>query len=473
MAAADGMTIEQWTDKYANSIADLKTHYKPDLHYSESAKRLRQLLQLGLLRQTDIRDCPERFFMAHRQLSKYATQLGPGFGIRFTVQFNLFAGTIIGLGGPQQLADLDRMQENGRLGCFALTERLAGVNSGLVVNTTCTWDPKTETFDLHCPNEDAYKNWISQGLTADMAVAVATLMIGGKSYGPHAFVMDFRKDGKLVDGVTIGDMGGKTIGNDLDNAWIKFDHVKLPKTALLNKYSDIDGDSYVQKVKGVKAFEMIGQRLYTGRAVIAQSTLVFTRSLFDQTKAYSDSKKCWNPKGTNALSNIPQLEALYVEADSRLRRLELLIHKIENALSQCLSAGTLPSVDLIDTVATAKVKCIETTIELCFRLKNEVGSYALMAGTGFERLDYLNCCKFAEGDSRILMQKMARDRMQAFKKKQDGAEAEVECCMQLGGALMSSKDPMKAWNESWETVYKLAELVMQRHMDAWVPLSKM
>jgi hypothetical protein len=27
-----------------------------------------------------------------------------------------------------------------------------------------------------------------------------------------------------------------------------------------------------------------------------------------------------------------------------------------------------------------------------------------MAGTGFERTDYLQCCKFAEGDSRILMQ---------------------------------------------------------------------
>lgn len=76
----------------------------------------------------------------------------------------------------------------------------------------------------------------------------------------------------------------------------------------------------------------------------------------------------------------------------------------------------------------------------------QVGSYALMAGTGFERLDYLNCCKFAEGDSRILMQKMARDRMQDFKKKQEGAEAEVEACMELGGALMSSDNPMRPPN---------------------------
>ena len=36
-------------------------------------------------------------------------------------------------------------------------------------------------------------------------------------------------------------------------------------------------------------------------------------------------------------------------------------------------------------------------------------------GTGFEKLDYLQCCKFAEGDSRILMQKLTRDRLQAWK----------------------------------------------------------
>jgi len=167
------------------------------------------------------------------------------------------------------------------------------------------------------------------------------------------------------------------------------------------------------------------------------------------------------------------LNALYDEADARLGRLETLITKIETTLAAVLRRGDLPDTDLIDTVATAKVRCIETSIELCFRLKNEVGSYALMAGTGFERLDYLNCCKFAEGDSRILMQKMARDRMQAFKKKQEGTEEEVEACMELGGALMSSDNPMQAWNESWETVYRLANHIMDRHMETWVPEAKL
>ena len=49
-------------------------------------------------------------------------------------------------------------------------------------------------------------------------------------------------------------------------------------------------------------------------------------------------------------------------------------------------------------------------IEFCHRLRQEVGSYALMSGTGFEHTDFLQCCKFAEGDSRILMMKVGPGR---------------------------------------------------------------
>jgi hypothetical protein len=36
------------------------------------------------------------------------------------------------------------------------------------------------------------------------------------------------------------------VGNDLDNASIGFQNVTLPKTALLNRFADIEGDEYVQ-----------------------------------------------------------------------------------------------------------------------------------------------------------------------------------------------------------------------------------
>jgi acyl-CoA oxidase len=45
------------------------------------------------------------------------------------VQFNLFAGSILGLGNERQVKMLEDVQEKGQLGCFALTEVGAGVLS--------------------------------------------------------------------------------------------------------------------------------------------------------------------------------------------------------------------------------------------------------------------------------------------------------------------------------------------------------
>eukprot|EP00435_Cladocopium_sp_Y103_P065956 s1398_g28.t1 len=152
------------------------------------------------------------------------------------------------------VAALSEMQASGKLGCFCLTEKLAGgsarpegVNSGLVVNTTCTWDESKQMFLLDCPDAGAYKNWISQGLSADLAVVIANLIVKGKPKGPHGFLMKLRENGQLVSGVTAKDMGDKTIGNDLDNAEISFSKVWLPKDALLDKYAGIQDGEYVQK----------------------------------------------------------------------------------------------------------------------------------------------------------------------------------------------------------------------------------
>jgi acyl-CoA oxidase len=70
------------------------------------------------------------------------------------------------------------------------------------------------------------------------------LKIKGKSFGPHALIISFRENGNLVKGITIGDMGKKTIGNDLDNAWIEFKSVEVSKECLLQRYCEIIGNEY-------------------------------------------------------------------------------------------------------------------------------------------------------------------------------------------------------------------------------------
>jgi hypothetical protein len=119
-----------------------------------------------------------------------------------------------------------------------------------------------------------------------------------------------------------------------------------------------------------------------------------------------------------------------------------------------------------------QVKAVEDSIEMCFRLKQEVGSFALMGDSGFGNMDFLQACKFAEGDSRILMQKMARDRLKQFASTGgagDFSAEETRLCSKLGSrmavAAKAGNDKQEVWDNEWETVYELAAAVMERVMD--------
>ncbi|KAK3282010.1 hypothetical protein CYMTET_10231, partial [Cymbomonas tetramitiformis] len=147
---------ENFVDSFEETLGEYNSF---TTHYADSAEKLRHLIRHGPLSFTDMQERPEMFFLAHKLLAKRMCQ---GFGIRFTVQYNLFAGSILGLGTPEQVHMLDTFQEQGTLGCFALTEKSAGVLSGLIVETTAEWNPTRQQFLLHTPNENACKNWISQ-----------------------------------------------------------------------------------------------------------------------------------------------------------------------------------------------------------------------------------------------------------------------------------------------------------------------
>ena len=108
----------------------------------------------------------------------------------------------------------------------------------------------------------------------------------------------------------------------------------------------------------------------------------------------------------------------------------------EAELATCLVRRAIPPAALTRAIAVAKIRAVETSIASCHALKQEVGSYALMAGTGFENTDFLQCCKFAEGDSRILSQKLARDAFGEFVKNKGKAprgwsKAETGACRRV------------------------------------------
>jgi acyl-CoA oxidase len=425
-----------------------------------------------------MKNSPEKFFLAHRLLSSVGLS---GFGIRFTVQFNLFAGSVLGLGNKDQVAYLSDNKSLRPICCLLLKKNQSGVLSGLIVKTTAHWVEEEQKFVLHTPDDKAAKNWISQGYTAEMGVVVADLIVEGKSHGPHAFLMHLRDDkGDLLPGIRIQDMGTKTVANDLDNARVWFDKVSLPKSSMLSKFAEIDENGkYHQVTEERMRIEVIGQRLLTGRQAIAEAALVSAKCLHMKTEEYANQKVCNGLGGEVPLSSMPQVRNCFTTSYAALDDMIQFAGGVEQRLSECLRNDTIPSPDLVDAIAVCKIKAIEVAIKAVHALRQEVGSYGLMYGTGFELVDMLLCCKFAEGDSRILMQKLARDRLKRVMKegalstavKGIGFSPEaMECraALKLARVLApAGRDNTKMaqlLDEHWELVYELAEAVAASHL---------
>mmetsp|Transcript_7976 Transcript_7976/g.9481 ORF Transcript_7976/g.9481 Transcript_7976/m.9481 type:complete len:514 (+) Transcript_7976:131-1672(+) len=461
---------KEWQD----SFMSFTENYDRGCGPVESAQVLRFLAKSGLLKYTDMRDAPERFFAAHRLL---ASRILGGFGIRFTVQFNLFAGSILGLGGLQQLNFLQDLQQSGELGCFALTEVGAGVLSGFIVKTTAIYDNERDGFYINTQGADAEKNWISQGLVADWVVVFADLIMEGKSYGPHPFLLRMRNEnGQLIQGIHVTDMGPKTVANDLDNARIRFDDVFTPSFSLLNRFCDIVNGRYIQVGDEPMRIEVIGQRLLTGRLAIAESALVAVRQLFLKSRKYAEQKLVNGISGKIPLASLPHLEQLFYEANEQLTALEVFSASVEARLAEHLRNGTIPDADLVEAISVCKVRNVDVATQMEHRLEQEVGSYALMASSGFIYKDMLLCCKFAEGDSRILMQKMARDELKRAQKS--GYVSMTVAVLQsdpvlrnkaiktlnLARALATAPNMAEAFAKEWKMVYELAEAICDVHV---------
>ena len=194
--------------------------------------------------------------------------------IKFGVQFGLFGGSVHMLGTKKHHDKYMRDMISLKLpGCFAMTETGHGSNvRGL--ETTATYDKATGEFIIHSPSVHAGKEYIGNALHSKMAVVFAQLMIGGKSEGVHAFMVQLRdKNHKELPGVTVKDNGYKMGLNGVDNGRIWFDNVRIPREDLLDKYGSVSKDGiYSSPIKKAskRFFTMLGA-LVQGRVCIAMA----------------------------------------------------------------------------------------------------------------------------------------------------------------------------------------------------------
>lgn len=195
--------------------------------------------------------------------------------IKFGVQFGLWGGSVLRLGTDYHhqkylpaTASLDLP------GCFGMTEIGHGSNVK-DIETTATYDPATQEFDLHSPTFTAGKNYIGNAAVhGRIATVFAQLTTNGERHGVHAFVVPIRDaDGHPLPGVRIEDNGQKLGMNGVDNGRLWFDHVRVPRAELLDRFAQVAPDgTYASKIKNPAArfFTTIGT-LVGGRVSVGHS----------------------------------------------------------------------------------------------------------------------------------------------------------------------------------------------------------
>ncbi|WP_182525532.1 acyl-CoA dehydrogenase [Nocardioides dongkuii] len=161
--------------------------------------------------------------------------------VKVGVQFGLFGGAILQLGSKHHHdAYLTDLITGKLMGCFAMTETGHGSNVQ-ALGTVATYDVVTQEFVVTTTREDARKDYIGNAARhAQLAVVFAQLEVAGGSEGVHAFVVPIRDEhGDPMPGVRIEDDGLKMGLNGVDNGRLWFDGVRIPRTALLNRFADV------------------------------------------------------------------------------------------------------------------------------------------------------------------------------------------------------------------------------------------
>jgi acyl-CoA oxidase len=228
--------------------------------------------------------------------------------VKAGVQWGLFGGAVQLLGTQRHHdAYLPQIMSFELPGSFAMTETGHG-SDVQQLRTTCTYDPETQTFDLHTPHQAARKDYIGNAAKdAKAAVVFAQLITGGpdqpfESRGVHAWFVPLRDDdGTPCPGVVIEDDGAKAGLNGVDNGRLTFDHVKLPREALLDRFGQVHEDgTYYSSIENEtrRFFTMLGT-LVRGRVSVGGAAASATKLALDIAVRYGDVRRQFAAPGAD------------------------------------------------------------------------------------------------------------------------------------------------------------------------------
>ncbi|XP_051939486.1 peroxisomal acyl-coenzyme A oxidase 1 isoform X4 [Hippocampus zosterae] len=209
----------------------------------------------------------------------YKSCVHPGRPEPFDLHLGMFLPTLLNQATPEQMDRFFMPAWNLEIiGTYAQTEMGHGTHlRGL--ETTATYDPNTQEFILNSPTVSSIKWWPGGlGKTSNHAIVLAQLYTRGSCHGLHAFIVPIRdmNTHKPLPGIVVGDIGPKFGFNEVDNGFLKLDHVRIPRENMLMKYAKVDPDGTYIKPPSAKL--TYGTMVFIRSMIVGESARALAKS---------------------------------------------------------------------------------------------------------------------------------------------------------------------------------------------------
>ena len=341
--------------------------------------------------------------------------------IKFGVQFGLFGGSILNLGTEKHHARyLPRIATLDLPGCYAMSESRHGSNVR-DVETTATYDPETQEFEIVSPHLLSRKDWIGNAaLHGRLATVFAQLLTQDRSHGVHAFLVPIRDDaGTPLPGIHIEDCGHKVGLNGVDNGRLRFDRVRIPRENLLDRFASVSEDGeYSSPIasEGRRFFTMLGT-LVAGRVSIAAASLSATKTALTIAVRYAAQRRQFGPEGEPERPILGYL-ALQREILPRLAKTYALHFALRDLQTRFVTSDESQQGEV--EVLAAGLKAVASThnLETIQACREACGGKGFLAENRFGRLhDDTDVFTTFEGANLVLLQLVAKGLLSRYRRE--------------------------------------------------------
>ncbi|ESP01292.1 hypothetical protein LOTGIDRAFT_212832 [Lottia gigantea] len=396
------LAINDKTFKNSPNWATLSREERYELAVKKAIHQARRVKELGLT------DPLDRYF--------YNQAFMPNENSPFGLHNSMFTDVITNQGTEEQKSKwLPLIQSYQILGTYAQTELGHGTFiRGL--ETTATFDGKTDEFIINTPTLTAMKYWPGAlGKTCNYCLVLAQLYTQGHCHGLQSFIVNIRdvNTHQPMPGVEVGDIGTKFGYDSMDNGYLRMNNVRIPRENMLMKYSKVSRSGVFAKPANSKLLYggMVSIRSFItgdcGRSISMACTIAIRYSAVRRqtTDSSGETERKILDYQTQQYKLFPALATslAYIFAGMNISRIFMDV-------TSKIRQGALDELPQLHALSAGLKACSSYKFnEMAERCRMACGGHGFSQASGFPKL-YVNITPAAtyEGENTVLLLQTAR-----------------------------------------------------------------